>query len=302
MLEGEPDDGREVYRLKHEKLADRILKSDKLKMNSKSVDGIRFLTENRIHSERLTVPKSFPHSMDNPLGSVGYFFVLLFIAFGTVRLASPELIYDLGKPLFSYIDTVSVYLTFAKDMNHDYYHQPIYYAPHFIADVAWVSYIDRVNRAYIQNVVKGWPSILGKMLAPIGTFFGVLAAFSPELFVFPIVIVGFMFGLLLVFISLRREFGGQAKAAVHLWGWRSMANVITVLFFSYVVSSTGLLSVDENAPTLLYLQPATSVLSVLWAEALALIWFWGHIYPEQNTRNVWSAELSLYDKGRINGS
>jgi hypothetical protein len=302
MLSKEREDGNEVYRLKHEKLADRALKSDKMNINSTAVDAIRFLTENRVHTRALTIPNSFPKAFDNPFVSIGYFSVVVFCVYGLLRLLFPEQVYSVGRPIFDWVNGIAALITFSEENARSYYSQPLYYAPLFLAHVFWVSYIDRVNRAYVQNVANGTHSFVGHALAPLGVFLGITLSFAPEFFVVPIVVVGLVFGFLMVSLSHKRNFGGASKHAVKMWGLRTILNVVTVLLFSYLIAYGGWLDVGPSSKSLPGVDSETTVLFVLWLQAAAMIWFWGHIYPEQNTPDVWSAELGLYDKGRINGS
>ncbi|KAL0630381.1 hypothetical protein Q9L58_010772 [Maublancomyces gigas] len=299
MLEPAMEDGSQTFRLKHEKLSDRVLKSDKLQVHSRAVVGIRFLSENRISTAKLTRPLLFPNSHEKPWVSAGSISVYIFVLFGIARLLQPDAVFVAVHFLTDVALAVGVRAHFIVSGYQEYYAEAVYYAPHFMAHVAWVSYIDRMNRSFIQNVAKGWYAFAGQCLAPIGCVLGLSVSYTPELFVVPIVAVGILFGMLVMLISRTASFGGQSKIETWYWGVRSIINVVVVLAFAYFLDLAGLLS--SNNQLIPYFAPTTTVLAVVWAEGLAMLWFWTHIYPEQNNRNVWAANLAMYDKGRIYG-
>jgi hypothetical protein len=303
VIETERSEGEDTYRLKHEKLSDRVLKSDKLIIHSCAIDGIRYLTANGVETKKLTVPRHFPTSLETSLtgfANVGYIAVLIYALFGIARLAFPESTYALINLTKAY----DLLFRLSGYQFHDYYMTPQFYAPHFIANVAWVSYIDRMNRSYVQNVTRGIPAFLGNCLALLGTTLGIWMAFVPELFVVPTVTVGVVFAFILMTASRSRNFNGQIKEMTRAWGLRTFLNVSVVFLLNWKFFAPNFDMSDHAMGILTNIPPGervTYLLILVIAEAVLMLWFWQHIKADQNTRKIWSANLSLYDKGSIFG-
>lgn len=289
-------DIEKAYRVAHEKLSDRLLKSDKLQLDSRAIDGIRYLTENRVRTDALTIPSAFPNSLDIPAfrsANVSYLAVVIFVFFGLFRCLFPDATLSLlnRAGVQHFVESVSGYHL------HAYYLQPAMYVPHFIAHVAWVSYIDRVNRAYLKWAAPNrFFRISGMFLSVVGTVLGIAVSFTPELFVIPIVTVGILYGLLLMALSRSYSLGGQIKSITLAWGYRSIINVLVVLGLSHfflsplfaIESETGVVDPDR----------ISNILALIIFESAMMVWFWQHIKAEQNSRKIWSANLALLDKGR----
>lgn len=284
-----------VYRISHEKISDRLLKSDKINLDSRAIDGIRYLTENRVGSDKLTVPSSFPTSLDlaavwppNP----SYLAVVTFTIFGLARCLAPQYIYDHVN------DWTGLYTWVNRTFYpfHSYYMEPVMYVPHFLAHVAWVSYIDRVNRSFLR-FTSGWVLwFFSYCLAPIGIAFGVAVAYCPELFPIPIVFIGILYGIILISLSLTKQLGGQMRQITLHWGIRSIINVLVVFALGWWVIAPLFTLADPNDAA-----EVSRILLLIVFESVLILWFWWHIRPDQNVSRIWAANLALFDKGRIFG-
>lgn len=296
IVQSTKENNHDVYRITHDKISDRLLKSDKLDLRSRAIDGIRYLTENRVPTTNLTIPKPFPKALEtsaNEFFSLSYFIVVCFVAFGFLRLFAPDLVWGLLNPMYMFVESISNF------RSPTYYKSALFYVPHFITHVAWVSYIDRMNRSYIQNVGNGGAKFFGGLLSTVGVVFGILVSFSPQLFAIPLVVVGIMYGLILYTISHQKSIGGEMKSITRNWGLRTVGNILIVFLF-------GMLSApffEENQNTGLVklfgieMNNTFYFIAVILTASL-LLWFWHHISGDQNKKKIWSANLALYDKGR----
>ncbi len=303
LIEEESRDGERAYRITHEKIADRILKSDKAELDSRAIDGIRYLTENRIETGDLTIPPHFPVSVETSVAgwlNPSYVAVAMFVFFGVLRLIAPQETYH----LINFTGLYTLVTRFCGYSLHDYYFQPQFYVAHFMTHVAWVSYIDRVNRAFMQNVAPPWIKTVCNSLAAVGAMFGIAVAYTPELFCIPIVVVGLIYGILLAIMSRYSAFTGQIKDITWKWGYRTLMNVGAVLVLSLFIGS----EFDTSGSGGWFVRRFSEadrpnyVLFFIVVEATALLWFWQHIKAEQNTRKIWSANLALFDKGGVVGN
>lgn len=176
------------------------------------------------------------------------------------------------------------------------------YVPHFLVHVLWVSYVDRMNRSYLQYVATPAIRAVANFFAPLGVVLGVLVAYTPQLFVVPIVTVGFMFGVALYFVSRQSDVTGEIREITEGWGFRSAVNVIVVVLLALVAVPlfSGSVDLTEFLPRIGMTQNEGH-LSLILLESFALYWFWMHIRDEQNRPKAWAANLSLFDKGRMAG-
>jgi hypothetical protein len=286
-------EGAERFRIYHDRLADRILKSDRIDVHSRGVSGIRFLTENRVPTSSLSIPRAFPSALEiKDFLQVSYVAVFLFVVFGAFRLVFPNAVYSLLSPLYEFVTLLTGF------QPHEYYREPLYYVPNFIAHIAWVSYIDRMNRSYVQYISGALGRSVGNSFSWIGSSLGIMVAFHPQLFVIPIVTVGFIFGLQLVVVSSGGRLAGEIASVTRDWGYRSMGNVIVVLVVG--LAAWPLLEPNSIRAGGLgqYISQETFLLLTNTIGAALLLWFWQHIRGDQNNRRIWSANLALLDKGR----
>ena len=286
----------DVYRITHDKISDRLLKSDKLDLRSRAIDGIRYLTENRVPTKNLTIPKPFPKALETngkEFFSLSYLIVVCFVAFGFLRLFAPDTVWSLLSPIYLAVEKLSSF------SSPTYYKSALFYVPHFITHVAWVSYIDRMNRSYIQNVGNSGAKFFGSLLSTVGVLFGILVAFTPQLFAIPLVVVGIMYGLILYSISHQKSIGGEMKSITKNWGLRTVGNILIVFLFGMM--SAPFFEENQNSGLLklfgLEMNNTFYFVAVILTASL-LLWFWHHISGEQNKKKIWSANLALYDKGR----
>ncbi|WP_300033500.1 hypothetical protein [uncultured Roseobacter sp.] len=285
------------FRLVHDRLSDRILKSEKLDIHSRGVNAMRSLTDNAFETRRLTRPQSFPRAIESTRAgffSLSYLAVFAFVIFGLLRVIFSEEMASYFKAFYALLPD-SVFFTVP-----DYYINPIFYLPHFIVHILWVSYIDRVNRAYIQHSTRGFPRAFARFFSLIGTSLGVFVAFLPQLFVIPIVAVGFVYGLSLMAASRQAQFSGEIKGITYGWGLRSAINVVVVLLIGLVSAPLFVdISILTQKVVTMPFSDETIYFAMIFLEAFTLYWFWQHIRGDQNNTRVWAANLALFDKGRL---
>src|SRR3954451_23174727 len=67
-----------------------------------------------------------------------------------------------------------------------------------IMHIAWLWYIYKLSQGYFQYVFVGKPMLkrMATLLVPLGTTFGILVGFSPNLSIIPLTVVGLWMSLL----------------------------------------------------------------------------------------------------------
>jgi hypothetical protein len=296
LAQEDTNQGVTVFRLNHDRVADRILKSEQLDLHPRASDAVRHLSENKVPTEKMIAPDHFPKSLElefRHFSDISYFPVVLFVIYGIIRLLWPTETFDLLSPLIMAIgDFTGIYPP-------SYYVNPIFYVPHFITMIAWISLGDRINRSYLRHVQRGPLQWFANVATMMGVFLSVAVSFTPQLFVVPIVFGGTILGTCLLAASENRMFGGEMKIVTRQWGLRSIMNVMVVLVFG--LATANFYAGDTSA----YLIPLRGNISTetqlfigILVESMVLLWFWQHIGAEQNNRRVWSANLAYFDKGR----
>lgn len=284
------------YRLAHDSIADAILRADELNIHSRAVHAIRSLAEERSGRERITkvsaIPKSF--ELGKAALSSSYIPIIVFFAFGLSRIVFSE-------PLGQIFENTLGSLTFSFLFSFpEYYQRAIFYVPTFLVQITWLTYIDRVNRAFIQRVTSGFKATAGNSLSTIGCMLGIMTAYSPQLILFPLVIVATIYGLLLIAISRQSNVRGEIRDIVWKWGVRTILNLFIASVFAlglsavYADQASGFFDIIAN-----WLDKDSALFGLILGEALILFWFWYHIREEQNTPQVWAATLALFDRGRM---
>jgi hypothetical protein len=297
ILREEPDDGDASYRIVHDRISDRILKSERLELHSRSLNAIRSLTENEAPTSSLTIPDRYPAIVEVNTGgllNLSYISFLIFLAFGFTRmLFSAEM-----KPYFDHLYSFfgsSIYFR-----SPDYYTDPLFYLPHFLTHAVWLSYIDRMHRSFIVFTGDPLSQLIGRTLTTVGLVCGIFSAFLPQLFVMPLFFVGVLYGVALLRTSRGPRFVGEIRRVVQEWGRRTILNMAVMMLLgmasaSWFVDVTSLLPSERN----LFQSNAIVYFLMILIESLILLWFWQHIRADQNSRRIWSANLALFDKGRL---
>ncbi len=297
-------DGAEYYRFAHDSIADYVFQDEGLNVHSRAIDGIRSLTEASVKSEQLVEVENFPSAIERThhgWRSISYLSVVMFAIFGLVRITFPHELYGLYSAVISTPRERAGYFEFFSMPN--YYINPIMYVPHYVVYLLWISYVDRMNRSFIQYVGSRILRFLSNFLAPLGMIVGVYVAFMPQLFVLPIVVIGFLFGIILYRISGQSTLSGEIREITAGWGFRSSVNVVVVslLALPAVPLYSGALDLSEILP-FAGLGGEGAHLGLIILEAFVLYWFWMHIRDEQNRPKAWAANLGLFDKGRMGGN
>ena len=310
LLKCHNKNGLENYRIAHDKIADRILRSEKLDIHSRGLNAIRSLTENEAKSSELTSPSHFPRYLETSVKeffNISYLLVSAFIAFGIFRILFADQIYPYFDVVYEIFDFSALIIKFTGNIiapedviifftAPEYYRSPSYYIPHFVVHVIWLSYIDRMNRSFLVFTSDKIGKRYASLLTSIGFCFGVYVAFLPQLFALPLFVVGVPYGWLSMRAARRSNFVGEIETIMSNWGRRTIINMFVMLIIGV---STGLWLVKVDL--ILGSETASYVAqySLVYVTAGMLLWFWQHIRADQNTRRIWSANLSLYDKGRI---
>lgn len=297
ILREEPDDGEASYRIVHDRISDRVLKSERLEMHSRSLNAIRSLTENEAPTASLSIPDHFPEIIEvskSGFLNLSYLSLVTFVLFGIIRmLFSVEM-----KPYFD-----SLYLHFGTSIyfqSPTYYVDPLFYLPHFLTHAIWLSYIDRMNRSFIQIIGDPISRFIGGTLTTVGLVCGVFCAFLPQLFVMPLFFVGVLYGAALLRISQSPKFIGEIRRVVQGWGRRTILNMVVMMLLGLVSASWFIdLNTIRSAERFLLQNDEQVYFLMIVIESLILLWFWQHIRPDQNSRRIWSANLALFDKGRM---
>jgi hypothetical protein len=173
-----------------------------------------------------------------------------------------------------------------------------------IMHVAWLWYIYKLTQGYFQYVFVGKPMLrrMAVLLVPLGTTFGILVGFSPNLSVIPLTVVGLWMSLLLVIVAHRvgpiTPFGKMNRS----WALRTSINmVLTALLLvslnSFMVSTLPAY-VDARREMESYLFGGNPTIITFWLMSVFLCWFLTHISPEQQSAISMAARLTQFDVTR----
>jgi hypothetical protein len=173
-----------------------------------------------------------------------------------------------------------------------------------IMHVAWLWYIYKLTQGYFQYVFVGKPVLkrMAVLLVPLGTTFGILVGFSPNLSVIPLTVVGLWMSLLLVIaahhVGSTTPFGKMNCA----WALRTSINMVLtamllVSLHSFMVS-TQPAYVEARRAMESDLFGGSPTIITFWLTSVFLCWFLAHISPEQQSAISMAARLTQFDVTR----
>lgn len=201
-----------------------------------------------------------------------------------------------------------------------------------IMHIAWLWYIYKLTQGYFQYVFarKDEPGAVGQqdnrqqrspkqatrpqlrqepmlnrmamLLVPLGTTFGILVGFAPNLSIIPLTVVGLWMSLLLVIVAHRvgptTPFGKMNRS----WALRTTINmVMTALLLVSVNSlmvSTLPAFVEARREMEPYLFGGNPTIITFWLTSVFLCWFLTHIAPEQQSAISMASRLTQFDVTR----
>lgn len=289
-------DGEATYRLAHDRLSDHILESDYFVVDVQLSESIRSLVETGVSNESITHVSHFSHPIYDWFRAPNFqlFGLWLFYIIGLIALLFPRSI-DFTSNIFS------INVNNLDGIYHQYSYSMIYFV-----QFLWVTYIYLLNMNYLQKTIKSkYMKNICNSMTIIGSALGVYTIYNQWFFLLPILIVGIMLGLILIISSLCGEYKGRSYQNNQRWGWRtlfnmlfalSMVSIIWGLFFLRKNGSTELSAL--NLPTEIFGLPTLdfAILVTTGLMSLVMVWFWYHIYPEQQSEIGISARLAAYDR------
>lgn len=168
-----------------------------------------------------------------------------------------------------------------------------YYPLVYAMDSAWVAFIYKLDRGYLQYALNDKPrrKFISKSMPVIGAALGIGTRFIPLLIIFPLISVGIILAILLISIRTPK------------WGFRTAANMIVALplflLLSFMVTDVEVFVRARNA---MDLSPIvfTAKNMTLWLIAISFLVFLWHIRPEQQRDVSYAARLAALDVSRNN--
>ena len=173
-----------------------------------------------------------------------------------------------------------------------------------IMHIAWLWYIYKLDRGYFQYAFVGKPVLrrMAALLVPLGTTFGILVGFAPNLSIIPLTVVGLWMSLLLFIVARQvgttNPFGRMNNA----WATRTTINMILtaillVSVHTFVVSSLPVhVAAKEAMETYIFGWNLTII--TFWLSSIFLVWFLMHISPEQQSQISMATRLTQFDVTR----
>lgn len=173
-----------------------------------------------------------------------------------------------------------------------------------IMHIAWLWYIYKLTQGYFQYVFVGKPMLkrMATLLVPLGTTFGILVGFSPNLSIIPLTVVGLWMSLLLAIVAYQvgttNPFGRMNRS----WALRTTMNmiltaVLLVSVNSFMVSTDPAYITARQAMEP-YLLGGNPTIITFWLTSVFLCWFLMHISPEQQSAISMAARLTQFDVTR----
>ena len=172
-----------------------------------------------------------------------------------------------------------------------------------IMHIAWLWYIYKLSRGYFQYVFVGKPILqaMAALLVPLGTTFGILVGFSPNLSIIPLTVVGLWMSLLLVIVGHQAgatPFGKMNRS----WALRTTMNMILTAVLLVSVNSFMVSTLPDYVAARGAMEPYlfgfNPTIITFWLTSVFLCWFLMHISPEQQSAISMAARLTQFDVTR----
>lgn len=329
VLKQELFDGKKFVRFSHDLLFDHIVNSPEFQGHDDLHKGMERLAEQRVPTQKLIDVPTYGNFLKElrhlQVPAVAMLIYWLFA--GALTISSTMLVLPLSDELKNWLpwsqtgcDTmfgaynrlinllpVPVKSLFAvtgcTSAGNDSAAIGNYSAAIALMHIAWLWYIYKLTRGYFQYVFVGKPILqaMATLLVPLGTTFGILVGFSPNLSIIPLTVVGLWMSLLLVIVGHQAgatPFGKMNRS----WALRTTMNMIlTALLLvsvnSFMVSTLPAYVAARGAmePYLFGFNPT---IVTFWLTSVFLCWFLTHISPEQQSAISMAARLTQFDVTR----
>lgn len=319
-------------RFVHDKLFDHIIQAEEFTLRPNLLKAIERLSERKIPTNRLLTVDGFGSLWDfNFISVILYVFfvwgaVIIVSAYTpflensaipVMREISRWLLDTIGYPLSMLgIDTSQSKTSIVQR----------YYPFIYLSHVFWISYMYYLYKGYFKYAMRASRAVhVAAMSLPvIGVTLGIEMSFSPQLYVFPITIVGLVMGFILMVFSFGFKKNILFGRLNWLWGKRTALNMffVSLLYFLFkfmISSSSGAVGArneinknfsgaNEALQLLINRSPdwlrnympgelTIEFLTFLFSGCL-LIWFWIHIRLEQQSEISMADRLATYDRVR----
>jgi hypothetical protein len=309
-----------AYRLAHDIISDYAIGSEQFSSEHPTwprlKDAIRGLSEARADKRDLTPLRSYANPIDDLVGRfvpefskfttqkdmsfisiLSLIFIWLFYVYGMLRVIDPN-ICELSSGFFQRYVWASRECDFVSQ----------FYIIIYVTHVVWVTYIYYVARNFLNLTIKeGLPRKIGEATPMIGAVLGIVFIQSPSLFLLPIITVGIIMGRLLYRGSGDGSYVGRSAVDCRLWAFRTTINM--VIASTIIIISVAVLHPESTAYLDHLANPVSSSLgnhviftgknvAVAWVYLInfAMIFFWWHVRPEQQTELSFASRLALKDR------
>lgn len=293
------------FRMIHDMVSDYVIDQEQFAVNSRMRDGIEGLVVAERTPAKLTRNPYFPNLIGDLFRrpSFGQISILMFYCFGLVQIASPSLSTQICA--VTALDRIWGAVPCTEAM-------PYYWAI-FLMHGAWLSYIYTIQRGYLLRCgLPSWLRALAISLPIVGGWGAILFSRAPILALVPVNVVGITLAVILMSGSMSGAYIGRAAAENFRWGMRTFFNMLfsaslmiitAAIFFEakgygsfWAALSTGVFPVDERMYSF---SPNSIKTGWVIFMSTAMIYFWLHIKPEQQSDISLAARLAIFDRTRL---
>jgi len=322
VLKPENFDGKQFVRFSHDLLFDHIVNSPEFQGHDDLHKGMERLAEQRLPTQKLIdVPTYGDFLQELRQFKMPAITMLIFWLFtGTLTITSTLQL----LPLPAELGTLQRWSTTGCKALFDVYGLTINWLPDRIRStfaitdcgsigyysaaitimhVAWLWYIYKLSQGYFQYVFVDSPPLkrMSMVLVPLGTAFGILVGFAPNLSIIPLTVVGLWMSLLLAIVGHRAgatPFGNMNRA----WALRTTMNMILtalllVSLHYFMVSTTPAYESARHEMQSQFFGGNPTIIT-FWLTSVFLCWFLMHISPEQQSAISMAARLTQFDVTR----
>jgi hypothetical protein len=291
VLVGRGDSPRR-YRIAHDLLSEHIVRSEHLSIRNDHRVSILQLVESKIAKDNFVLPEK--------LYGVGNFFqrdnffdfakwsVRFFIACCLLRLAFPEVAFELMKPVNLWIN----HLLPGSVLEFDF--GMIYYLPIILIQIFWVNYMYYLDRGYFRYVLRDDPvavRLLSNLASPAGGLAGFISSFAPSLMAVPIMVGAIGCGLVYWFHSNNGAIDGATKANSRELAWK-IGFMVLIMGALTLVLYRVLLPFQGN-------NQSFEAVTLIWLTSACLLGYWLAMRSRQGSQPGRSSLLTIYDRSRL---
>lgn len=303
LVHSETRNNEVAYRLVHDIISDYVIENEQFAINLRLKDGIRGLSEARAPTEKVTRVNEYPNPLTDLISNpnVGLLAIWSFYILGALKARFVEFC------IWSY-----TWLSWVWE-SRDCQFVSQFYTPIYFMHAIWMTFIYHLDRGFFRYTLRNpLARFLSKMMPVLGATQAIIFCHSPTLFLVPVVSVGLLMAILLIWGVIDGSFAGRIAKESSQWGVRTLFNM---LFAATLMVVTALVLWPEPGAQAFWDHVATTISSALHTQMpssgaqlivgwmyfanFIMIYFWWHVRPEQQTPISLAAFLALHDRTHI---